>query len=204
VNILPDVPHAGVGEIDVGPDLVEELLSRDLSCVIGLELEQEAGLGRVGAAEESLVLGRVEPPLRLELGTLHQRGRRVRPGSCPNLVRGDADAAALVFLLEKDLRYDLVERPVLEQADLIEAECTTLPLRLLPHQGLNARRPGCIEHLAAVDLRDDGVRGDSAACQQSGGIEEQEADDEEDHDDPPDVLGGAAHRLQHGGEILSG
>ena len=144
----------------VGDQLREQLGPGKLGPVVVLELQEQALLLGDRRAEQALVLGRVEPSVRLQVRVLvHLRGRG-EDGCVLDLLICDADPPLLVFLLEKEVRDQLVECLVLDLPTLVQVERAAGPLFLLLRERLREVLPRDVGDLVPIHLRDDRRAGD--------------------------------------------
>src|SRR5690606_6301190 len=121
----------------------------------------------------------------------------------PDLRVRDGDAPPLVLLSQEYLVDEIVEDGVFDPALLVERErLRALGLRLLDAL-LACTEPGVVVDVRAVHAGHLGTARYGAAAGETGGLGEHEDDDECDNDEPPDVLGGAAHALQHVASLLT-
>src|SRR5437016_332946 len=115
VLITPDAPQPGVGDIDVGGEVLLELALREILAVQLLDLGAEL---LAGATEIALPLGDVEPAVRLERGILHDLPQDLRRWGTarhlPDFIVRHLDPEPAILALEQDFLDELVGDLILE------------------------------------------------------------------------------------------
>ncbi len=112
------LPKLGIGDVHVGEQLFVQLGAWDFLPIAGFQGEHEIRLNVRG--QEALILLEVERAVRLKLRSPYDfRGRR-EPCGGNDLIVGNTDAAALVFLLEQQSLNEFLEDGILERPLLLQ------------------------------------------------------------------------------------
>src|SRR5260221_574979 len=132
VGIPPGAPQVFIRDVDAARHLLEQLLLGHFAAIVRLERHEQAGLPRLRAGKETLILDRVEPAVGEQIGCVPDPGRRRIARIVTQLLVGHADAALLVLLLQQHLRDHVVERLVFQTPELVLCQrAAGLLLRML-------------------------------------------------------------------------
>ena len=111
VGVPVGVPQVVVGDVDPRTHLAKQLGPRDHVPVVRFELQQH---GAAGDPYEPLVLGEVEPAVRLEVRSGHHLRGRAEAGRAQDLLVGDDDPSPVELLPNQDGADQVVPGLVLQ------------------------------------------------------------------------------------------